>query len=163
MTVPEHLWQFAGMTTAVGMGVVFVALFLLSVYMHLFKDLTARIEGRDDRARPKPAAPKPAPAVEPKPEEGPGSDDDARTAAAAAVALHLDGASGAPSPETAVAIGVALALDQGRAAAIATALALHRGAAGSVPRPAQAGTAWGTAGRLAAMAARVARQERAFR
>ena len=42
----QSILQTAGTTAAIGMGVVFAALFLLSVYMHYFKIFIARLEGR---------------------------------------------------------------------------------------------------------------------
>ena len=146
----QDLWRFAIQTALLGMGVVFVALFLLSVYMHFFKELTGRIEGRR-RGGP---ARRPAPEVQPAPppDVPPGGEEgDAPVAAAVAVALALEGRTGVPAPEV--------------AAAVATALALHR--ARAVPSPEPVGPcrapAWRMAGRLEAMAGRLARQERARR
>ncbi len=146
----QDLWRFAVQTTLLGMGVVFVALFLLSVYMHVFKEFTGRIEGRR-RTRP---ARRPAPEVQPAPPPEappPETDEGAPVAAAVAVALVLAGRGGAPGPEVAVAVATALALHRSRGVA-ATGAAVP----GRLP-------AWRMAGRLEAMAGRLARQERARR
>ncbi len=154
----QDLWRFALQTTALGMGVVFVALFLLSVYMHFFKEFTGRIEGRRRGGR---RGPVPVPKVEPVPEEGgpqavvrahpPEAADASPVAAAVAVALALEGRTGVPAPEV--------------AAAVAAALALHRARIGPSPEPVAPcrPPAWRMAGRLEAMAGRLARQERARR
>ncbi len=149
-----EVWTFAAQTTMVGMGVVFVALFLLSVYMHFFKDLTARIEGRGRKPEKAPEPSAPAPRVGPVPAEAApaaGDDEGARTAAAVAVALALEGVTAGPPAEV--------------AAAIAAALALHRSSAAPPAPPAgpAAIRSWGLAGRLEAMAGRTARQERIHR
>jgi len=147
------VWTFAAQTTMVGMGVVFVALFLLSVYMHFFKELTARIEGRSRKPEKTPGPSAPAPRVAPVPDEAPapGDDEGARTAAAVAVALALKGVAAGPPAEV--------------AAAIAAALALHRSSVAPSAPPAgpAAVRSWGLAGRLEAMAGRTARQERIHR
>lgn len=146
----SSIWQLAGMTAAVGMGVVFVALFLLSLYMHYFKLLTARLE-KAKRAPP-PAAPKRAkPVVAPVPDAAPtapvASAGDAPVAAAVAVGLYLRGVLPTAREEVAAAIAAALALRRRRLAASGP----------SVPRsPAN----WRLAGRLDAMHGRRRGQER---
>ena len=147
----DAMWQMAGQTTVVGMGVVFVALFLLSVYMHYFKVLIARLEGRRRTpVRPEPAAEAEAPEVAPAPQP-PAEDPGGRIAACVGVALALEGVRGAPGPQ--------------EAAAIATAVALHRARAADpvCPSSSKATPPWRLAGRLAAMGGRVARQERVGR
>lgn len=142
------IWQLAGLTAALGMGVVFVSLFLLSVYMHYFKLLTARIEGKGQKdtglSRPKaPARPVVAPAPRPSV-----SEEDGQLAASVAVGLYLDGVRSAPAGDV--------------AAAIATALALHR--VRTVPRRAAAAVSnWRLAGRMEAMASRLKRHDRPLR
>lgn len=143
------IWQLASVTAVVGMGVVFTALFLLSVYMHYFKLLTARIEAKSRAPAPAPPQ-KTKPVVAPVPESPPAGamgEAGARVAAAVAVGLHLKGAIPAIRGEV--------------AAAIATALSLHRGRAvrlgGVQPRSA---SAWRLAGRMEAMGGRLRRQER---
>jgi len=142
------IWTFAGLTAAVGMGVVFAALFLLSTYMHFFKSVIARLESRG-AAAPTPAAkPKTRAQVKPVPvAPSAASNEDAQVAAAVAVGLHLAGARVGAGGDV--------------VAAVAVAMALHRGAAtppeiASV-RPA---SGWKLAGRMEAMTSRVKRHER---
>ena len=140
------IWTFAGLTAAVGMGVVFAALFLLSTYMHFFKIIIARIEGRGKPApapTPKSTA---SPVVTPVP-GAPAATEGARIAAAVAVGLHLRGMRGAGGDEVAAAIATALALHRGRSAATEAAAA----------RPA---SGWKLAGRMEAMTSRAKRHER---
>jgi len=143
------IWTFAGLTAAVGMGVVFSALFLLSMYMHYFKSLISRVEGRH---KPPPTAPsKPAkpPSVKPIPEPArPAGAPEAEVAAAVAVGLHLAGMRGAPA-------------DSSVAAAIAVALELYRGQSTQPfgPTP-HASAGWKLAGRLEAMTSRLKRHDR---
>ncbi len=149
----DAVWQMVVQTTVVGMGVVFVALFLLSVYMHYFKILIARMEGRHRAVgAPKAKASSPPPKVAPAPKPA-DEDPGAQIAACVGVALALEGVRGAPEPRV--------------AAAIATALALHGAGGGAGPwgGPQRGGGAspWRMAGRLEAMGGRVARQERVGR
>jgi len=148
VTIEGSIWTFAGMTAAVGMGVVFVALFLLSMYMHYFKVLTAKLEGR---ARPPAAAaakrPAQAPSLNPIPAAPVAGAEGARVAAAVAMGLHLEGLRGAPGDEVAAAIAAALALHRRRSTAPAEAL----------PRPA---SGWKLSGRMEAMSSRARRHER---
>jgi len=148
--VPDNtsIWTFAGLTAAVGMGVVFAALFLLSTYMHFFKGVIARIEGR---GKPAPApTPKSTanPVVTPVPgAAAPAATEGTRIAAAVAVGLHLRGVRGAGGDEVAAAIATALTLHRGRSAATEAAAA----------RPA---SGWKLAGRMEAMTSRAKRHER---
>ncbi len=139
------IMQLAGMTAALGMGVVFVSLFLLSVYMHYFKILTARIEGKSAKA---PAVPTPKTSAKVVVSPAPGSPAMGASgglAAAVAVGLYLDGARSAAPDDV--------------AAAIATALALHRQRA--VPHVAASVVSdWRLAGRMEAMASRLRRHDR---
>ncbi|MDF1554984.1 MAG: OadG family protein [Deferrisomatales bacterium] len=144
----QSVWMLASTTAAIGMGVVFVALFLLSVYMHYFKVFIARVEARHALSQPaakKRVAPA-APRLDPVPGAAPAEEDGARVAAAIAVGLRLHGAGGAPSGEVAAAIATALTLQRAR---VCAALPSVRSAA-----------PWQMAGRLEMMAARVRRQER---
>ena len=93
--------QLAAVTAALGMGVVFVALFILSMYMHYFKLLTSRIEG--PKRAPGPRKAPPGPKIEAAP-RAPGphpADPVAPVAAAVAVGFHLEGHPGAPSESVA--------------------------------------------------------------
>ncbi len=149
MTIEGSIWTFAGMTAAVGMGVVFVALFLLSLYMHYFKVLTSRLEGRAKQPAPA-AAKRPAqpPSLKPAPAGGKDRADGGGLAAAVAVGLHLRGLRGGdPGGEVAAAIAAALAFHQGRTAQ----------AAEAPPRPA---SGWKLSGRMEAMSSRSRRHER---
>ncbi len=151
MPANGSIWTFAGVTAAVGMGVVFAALFLLSLYMHYFKILIARFESgrRVAAAPPTPAAR--SPAVKPGADAGAAAaDDGGAVAAAVAVGLHLAGARGAPSGEVAAAIAFALASNRDRSAAAA--------AAYGRPPP-----GWRLAGRMDAMSGRARRHERPLR
>ena len=148
MPADTSIWTFAGLTAAVGMGVVFFALFLLSTYMHFFKGIIARIESRGKAVTAPTLKPTARPAVTPAPAVAPPvGTEDARVAAAVAVGLHLASMRRAASGEV--------------AAAIAVALSLHGdgGAQGEVrfPRPA---SGWKLAGRLEAMTSRAKRHER---
>ncbi|MHB8762778.1 MAG: OadG family protein [Deferrisomatales bacterium] len=145
MVTPESIWSFAGTTAAVGMGVVFVALFLLSAYMHGFKALIGRLEGREEHKPAPPRAPRGPVVTQLAPR---GGDAAARLAAAVAVGLHLHGAGGRVAPEV--------------VAAIASALALHRRAGEPAPEAAP-GTSWRLAGRLSAMGARSSQAQRPVR
>ena len=144
----QSVLQFAGTTAAIGMGVVFTSLFLLSVYMHYFKLFIARVEARHTLSQPaakKSGAPA-APRLSPVPGAASAAEEGARVAAAIAVGLRLHGAGGAPSGEVAAAIATALTVQRGR---VRAALQSVRGAA-----------PWQMAGRLEMMGARVRRQER---
>lgn len=144
----ESIWQLAGMTAAVGMGVVFVALFLLAMYMHYFKILTARIEGRT--ATPAPHETAGAPSLQPLPEkaaEPPEIAQEARVAAAVAVGLHLQGVRTGPAGEVAAAIAAALATHRARVTA-------------ARERAARAPSSWQLAGRMESMHGRLKRHER---
>lgn len=141
----QSILQMAGTTAAIGMGVVFVALFLLSVYMHYFKVFIAWIERRHHASREaKQITPAPAPELAPAP--APGADEGAQLAAAVAVGLRLEGVGGAPGGSV--------------AAAIAAALALHRSRISAALTPRLASGRWPLAGRLEMMGARVRRQQR---
>lgn len=137
---------FAGLTAAVGMGVVFVALFAISLYMHYFKLVTARLENAT-RGRAPPAAKPPrraAPSLTPGVAARPTEEDASPIAAAVAMALHLRGVRGAPREEVAAAVGVALAMHRGR----------------SVPAVADSASGWRLAGRMEALGSRATRYER---
>ena len=144
----QSILQMAGTTAVIGMGVVFVALFLLSVYMHYFKIFIARVEGRHkaSQAKAQPSKPAPAPQLAPAPSAAAAPAEDAQVAAAIAVGLRLQGAGGAPAGAV--------------AAAIATALSLHRGRLRAALAPRRGSAQWQMAGRLDMMGARVRRQER---
>jgi len=147
----QTILQMAGTTAAVGMGVVFCALLLLSVYMHYFKVFVARVEARHRAGaaapgkRPLAAAPKLTPAPAPS-VAADAAATGARIAAAIAVGLRLHTAGGAPRGEV--------------VAAIAAALAMHRERLRGQRSAARAGNPWQMAGRLESMGARVRRQER---
>jgi len=146
VTIEGSIWAFAGMTAAVGMGVVFVALFLLSMYMHYFKILTARFEGRAQS--PEPAAVKKVaqpPSLQPVAAPGKGGAEGPRLAAAVAVGLHLKGVRGTPGAEVAAAIAAALALYWGRGEPAAEA-------------PVQPASGWKLSGRMEAMSSRMGRR-----
>jgi len=144
------IWTFAGLTAAVGMGVVFVALFLLSLYMHYFKILIARFEGGRGRTAAPPKAVAPTSAVKPASTGAAVRDDRGAVAAAVAVGLHLAGVRGAPPGEVAAAIAFALAAHRARSAGAA--------ATRAVPTP-----GWRLAGRMDAMSGRARRHERPLR
>ena len=145
----QSIAMMAGTTAAIGMGVVFASLFLLSVYMHYFKIFIARIEARNKASQPAPqqrTAAAAAPQLDPAPVATPTADAGAPVAAAIAVGLRLHGVGGAPSGEI--------------AAAIATALSLQRGRARAALQPRPGAASWQMSGRLEMMGARVRRQER---
>lgn len=153
MPAGTSIWTFAGLTAAVGMGVVFTALFVLSTYMHLFKSVIARVEIR--RAEKVPAPPpkaKTRPAVKPVPTDGSPvvPTEDARVAAAIAVGLSLAGAGGGPGGDVAAAIAVAMTLHWGRSTQLE----------GTSVRPT---SGWKLAGRMEAMTSRLKRHERPLR
>ena len=151
MPANGSIWTFAGLTAAVGMGVVFVALFLLSTYMHYFKILIARFEGGRRIAAAPPKASARAPAVKPAAASPtPARDDGGAVAAAIAVGLQLAGLRVAPSGEVAAAIAFALAAHRERSGAAA--------ATRAVPTP-----GWRLAGRMEAMSGRARRHERPLR
>ncbi len=148
MPANGSIWTFAGLTAAVGMGVVFVALFLLSMYMHYFKVLIARFEGGRKAAPAPPKAAARAPAVKSAAAAPTAArDDGGAVAAAIAVGLQLAGLRGAPSGEVAAAIAFALAAHRERSAGAA--------ATRAGPTP-----GWRLAGRMDAMSGRARRHER---
>ncbi|GAB4268177.1 MAG: hypothetical protein Kow0092_21840 [Deferrisomatales bacterium] len=124
------MWELAAVTTAVGMGVVFVALFLLSVYMHVFQSITGRLEGRRAPAGKETAAGK-----------APGK---ARSGTAEAVSKGNEPTDLGP---VVAAVTAALSLHRAKARAPSTG---HPPAAG--------GWRWG--GRWASMQGRMSRHER---
>jgi Na+-transporting methylmalonyl-CoA/oxaloacetate decarboxylase gamma subunit len=143
--------QDAGMTAVLGMSVVFLALFLLSAYMHYFKILIARIERKktalDGPVSDQPLKPlnqSPAPVTA---RDETVHDEGSRLAAAVAVGLYLRGVRAAPTDAV--------------AAAIATALTLHER---SIPPARETlfgpASSWRLAGRLEAMASRSRSRER---
>jgi Na+-transporting methylmalonyl-CoA/oxaloacetate decarboxylase gamma subunit len=144
----QSIAMMAGTTAAIGMGVVFASLFLLSVYMHYFKIFIARVEARHKASQPaaQKSAPPAAPQLTPAPGGAPTAHAAAPVAAAIAVGLRLHGVGGAPSGEV--------------AAAIATALSLQRGRARAALQPRPGAAPWQMSGRLEMMGARVRRQER---
>ena len=149
----QTILQMAGTTAAVGMGVVFAALFFLSVYMHYFKLFIGHLEGRHHASREAkksatPAAPKlaPAPAGASAADDATDADPGAELAAAVAVGLRLHGVGGVPGTDV--------------VAAIAAALALHRAKLRSALQPRPAAGQWQMSGRMEMMGARVRRQER---
>ncbi len=151
MPANGSIWTFAGLTAAVGMSVVFVALFLLSMYMHYFKVLIARFEGGRRTAAARPTAAARTPAVKPAPIAGAvGRDDRGAVAAAVALGLHLAGVRGAPSGEVAAAIAIALATHRERLG-------------GAAATRAVATPGWRLAGRMDAMSGRARRHERPLR
>jgi Na+-transporting methylmalonyl-CoA/oxaloacetate decarboxylase gamma subunit len=145
----QTILQMAGTTAAVGMGVVFAALFFLSMYMHYFKLFIGHLEGRHHASREAkksatPAAPKLAPA--PAGASAADADPGAELAAAVAVGLRLHGVGGVPGTDV--------------VAAIAAALTLHRAKLRSALQPRPAAGQWQMSGRMEMMGARVRRQER---
>jgi sodium pump decarboxylase gamma subunit len=158
----QDVLSLAGLTTMVGMGVVFTALFLLSIYMYIFKYLVATFEERKRRkAAPRKVAQTAAPEVGAAP-SGEGVPEE--EVAAIALAMHLEGVKAGVSLDEVAAIGLAMHLDRmGRpavpadvAAVIMTALHLHMQAATAAniaaalePEPRQPGTeGWKMAGLL---------------
>jgi Na+-transporting methylmalonyl-CoA/oxaloacetate decarboxylase gamma subunit len=151
MDTGQSVLQLAGTTAAIGMGVVFAALFLLSLYMHYFKIFIGRIEAGHSSGQLKAQKAAAALKLDPVPVTAELVDDPAaQVAAAVAVGLRLRGLGGAP--------GGAPGGDV--AAAIAAALAMHRAHTRAPSRASPAGAPWQMAGRLEMMGARVRRQER---
>jgi sodium pump decarboxylase gamma subunit len=96
----QSMMSMAAQTTAVGMGVVFAALFLLSIYMNIFKRILAHFEDAKRRkAEPETVAGVPAPQV-----GSSTADPEEETVAVIALGLHLDGFRGGVPADVAAAI-----------------------------------------------------------
>jgi Na+-transporting methylmalonyl-CoA/oxaloacetate decarboxylase gamma subunit len=154
--------SLAGLTTVVGMSVVFSALFLLSIYMIIFKRLLAAFEAhKRQKATPKEVSQTKAPDIEAAPCA---SGVPEAEVAAIALALHMEGARGEIDLADVAAIGLAMHLERlgagsavvppDVAAVIMTALHLHMQsaqaaniAAALAPEPPKAGAgSWKMAG-----------------
>jgi sodium pump decarboxylase gamma subunit len=150
MTESDSILRLAGMTTMVGMGVVFSALFLLSVYMNVFKRILGKWEAdRKNKAEAVAQKATDAPVVEPVS----GSTEEAQVAAAIGLGLYLDGVRGGVPAEI--------------TAAIMTALHIHMNqpvyAAPSVTTEAAAVGGWKVAGWMESQAMRLQVQAQARR
>lgn len=78
--------------SAIGMGVVFISLFLMTIVLHEFKSILAFIEKKSAPS----SGEAPSAAVSPEPDPTGDCIDEGALAAAIAVGLHLKGALGRP-------------------------------------------------------------------
>ncbi|RMD85693.1 MAG: hypothetical protein D6815_01325 [Candidatus Dadabacteria bacterium] len=85
MEPTQSTWQFAVQVTLLGMGLVFVALFLLDMFLEGFKRFAARLEGSRG---PSPHKPLRATMASPRQAAAP-ADDELLPVALAAAAAHL--------------------------------------------------------------------------
>ena len=120
----QSVMELAGLTAVVGMGVVFSALVLLSIYMNLFKRIIGKLEAVHKEKRAVSAASASGASSSPVDIEG------EQIAAATGVGLYLDGVHGGAGDSVAAAIGVGLHLQgvpgsTGSAAAAAIGVGLH--------------------------------------
>ncbi len=131
----QDIGNLAMMTAVVGMGVVFTALFLLSIYMIIFKRIIGNLEKqhaakKEAKVSASAAAPSLAPAL------AAADPEEERLAATIGLALHLEGVHQEVPADVAAVIGLALHLEGAQpnvtadvpadvAAAIMTALHMH--------------------------------------
>lgn len=138
-----NIFELSSRTAIVGMSVVFVALFLLSTYMHYFKMLVNKLESSKKPAAAQqkqkpPSAPQGSAAKTAEPAATTKTSTEGELIAAlAATGLMLKGVLSGSDAELAAVIGAALHLEE-----------TARGGARALPQPPGAPLNWAMAGRL---------------